>query len=112
MKFPEKIKKIIGTRAYTENTVGKSGAQVLCFDDMVLKIGAREEEAAMMEWLSDRLPVPEILACEREEGVLYLLMSKLKGEMLCAHIYLCRPELLTELLAEGLKLLWSVDPSG
>ena len=66
----------------------------------------------MMEWLSDRLPVPEILACEREEGVLYLLMSKLKGEMLCAHIYLCRPELLTELLAEGLKLLWSVDPSG
>lgn len=66
----------------------------------------------MMEWLSGRLPVPEILACEREEGASYLLMSKVKGDMLCAETYLCRPALLTELLAEGLKLLWSVDPSG
>lgn len=112
MKVPGKIKKIIGTRSYTENTVGKSGARVLCFDDMVLKIGAGEEEAVMMEWLSGRLPVPEILACEREEGASYLLMSKVKGDMLCAETYLRRPALLTELLAEGLKLLWSVDPSG
>ena len=40
MYIPESIKKIIGDRTYTIDTVGMSDSQVIVFDHMVLKIVA------------------------------------------------------------------------
>lgn len=52
MFIPLEIQHIIADRPYTLDDVGMSGSQVLCFDDMVLKIGkyteAHDRELAML----------------------------------------------------------------
>lgn len=39
MEIPYSIRNIIGDRPYSVDCVGMSDAQVICFEDMVLKIG-------------------------------------------------------------------------
>lgn len=115
MYIPDNIKNIIGGKPFSADTVGMSDSQVICFSDMVLKIEKSCEESdnerRMMSWLSDRLPVPKILAFEKENGMNYLLMTKLGGEMSCSSSFLENPEVLAGLLADSLKMLWSVDIS-
>ena len=88
MDLPKQIKKLPGDRPYSLDTIGMSDAQVICFDDMVLKIEKQceesENERVMMEWLGDKLPVPRILCAEKEKGLNYLLMSKIRGEISCS----------------------------
>lgn len=111
--IPQAIRELIGDRDFRVDSVGMSNSQVLCFDDMILKIEKTNEEAdheqVMMKWLGGRLPVPEVLAFERKGGCNYLLMSRLPGKMSCDEIYMENPRQLIHLLAEGLKTLWSVD---
>lgn len=113
MHLPSSIHKIIGDRAYTVDTVGMSGSQVICFEDMVLKMQPRDEEAEhelqMMSWLADRLPVPKIICAETKDDTSYLLMSRLGGSMACSSEFLENPKLLVRLLAEGLQMLWKAD---
>jgi aminoglycoside phosphotransferase len=113
VELPQKIKNIIGTRSFNEDTIGMSNAQVICFDDMVLKIEPHSEESDnehnMMNWLSDKLPVPKILCLEKINDTSYLLMSKVQSDMLCAPELLNNPKLLIKLLAQGLQLLWNVN---
>lgn len=115
VEIPNNIKKAIGDRAYEIDTVGMSNSQVLCFEDMVLKIEKQGEESGhecqMMAWLNDKLPVPKILCRAKENDMNYLLMTKIGGEMLCATEILENPKLLVKLLAEGLRMLWHVDIS-
>lgn len=98
-----------------EESIGKSDARVLVFDDMILKIqkeskeSEREEEA--LKWLEGKLPVPKILACEHRDGKSYLLVEKLKGRMLCDPVILNNRNRLTKTAAAGLKMLWEVDIS-
>ena len=66
----------------------------------------------MMEWLVGRLPVPRVLAFEQAGGVNWLLMNRVRGEMLCAERFLARPQWLISLLTQCLRLLWQVDPAG
>lgn len=115
MHFPRNIANIIGSRSFNANTVGMSDSAVYTFDDMVLKIeknsSESEQNIAMTKWLHGKLPVPKLICCTTENGINYMLMSKAAGEMSCAEKYMLRPELLTDILAESLKLLWSVDVS-
>ena len=98
-----------------EESIGKSDARVLVFDDIILKIqkeskeSEREEEA--LKWLEGKLPVPKILACEHRDGKSYLLMEKLKGRMLCDPVILNNRNRLTKTAAAALKILWEVDIS-
>ncbi|WP_313134311.1 hypothetical protein [Anaerocolumna sp.] len=73
MNFPKNIKKILGNRPSSLDTIGMSNAQVICFDEMVLKIEKQSEESdmehKMMTWLADKLPVPRILCLEKENGM-------------------------------------------
>lgn len=112
MNLPKQIKKLLGDRPYSLNTIGMSNAQVICFDDMVLKIEKQceesENEHRMMEWLGDKLPVPRILCAEKENGLNYLLMSKISGEISCSAKTMEKPEDLIKLLAEGLRMLWQI----
>lgn len=105
MNIPESIKNRIGGRKYIKDSVGMSASAVLCFDDMVLKTGVRENEVSMMKWLDGRLPVPKVLAYENG----CLLMSKMGGAMLCGTEYMNNPKRLVKLLAEALHMLWEVD---
>lgn len=116
MYIPDSIKAYTKGRPYTLDGVGMSGARILCFEDMILKIEPSGEEVdhecQMMLWLKDRLPVPDVLCREEKEGMNYLLMSRMSGEMACADKYYREPDELVRLLAEGLKILWQVDVRG
>ena len=115
LNFPQSIQNILGNRPYTLDSTGMSNAQVICFDRVVLKIEKQSEESdrehQMMEWLADKLPVPKILCSEQENGMSYLLMSKIGGEMSCSNKMLENPKLLVKILAEGLKMLWNIEIS-
>lgn len=116
MNLPEQIKKLLGDRPYSLDTIGMSNAKVICFDDMVLKIEKQceesENEHRMMEWLGGKLPVPQILCAEKEDGLNYLLMSKISGDMCCSAKYMESPENLIKLLADGLRMLWQIPIRG
>jgi len=95
--------------------IGLSGAKVLMFDDCVLKIeqegpqSRREHEALL--WLNGKLPVPEVIFHEDRDGKSYLLMSRLKGKMLCDPLILHNRNRLMKSCAAAMKMLWSVDIS-
>jgi len=115
-QFPENIERLIAGKEYTVDSIGRSDGAVYIFDDMVLKSEKCTDNAIstveMMKWLSGRLPVPEVLAHEVEDGKSYLLMSRIKGRMALDRYFLEeRPDELISLLAEGLKMLWSIDIS-
>lgn len=113
LKVPKKIKNIIGDLPYSVETIGLSNSQVFCFDDMVLKVEKEGEESnneyQMMAWLHDKLPVPRVLCFEKENGVNYLLMSKIEGDMACSPELLADHDSLVKLLANGLRMLWDVN---
>lgn len=110
---PESVRQRIGDRTYDMDNVGMSGAQVICFEDMVLKTEEAGEEAdrelRMMEWLEGKLPVPRVLCVEQKDGLQFLLMSRVEGKMSCDES--CMEDMLSlaGALAEGLKMFWNVD---
>lgn len=113
--IPQPIKSIIDGKAYSVDDVGMSKSRVILFDDMVLKIGEADihtaEEVSMMRWLSGKASVPRVIEHIAENGMSYLLMSRIKGRMACDEYYLERPEKMVKLLAVALRSLWSVDIS-
>ena len=113
MYIPSSMKRLIGTRKGIQERIGRSEASVIVYDDMVLKIQPECTMAAnehqMLRWLQGRLPVPEIYAEAFQDGIRYLLMSRVRGAYLCAESFLDDQYRLAELMAEGLRMLWSVD---
>jgi hypothetical protein len=82
MYLPEKIQALVGDASYTCDSIGKSGAAVLCYPEAVLKIAPYEEKfeksVEMLRWLQGRLPVPQVLCAMTEGGMQYLLMSRIR----------------------------------
>lgn len=113
MQLPSGIQRIIGDRPYRLDDVGLSGSQVLLFDDMVLKIQPESDESknefVIMQWLDGKLPVPKIICNENVNGMSFLLMTRVPGKMACDLSFINSPDRLVELLADGLRMLWSVD---
>lgn len=113
INLPNKIKTNIKSKSFIPESIGKSGADVLCFDDCVLKISTVDDESdreiMMLRYLADKAPVPEIIASEQQNGKNYLLMSRVSGQMACSRELLQNPVCLAETLTEGLHLLWDVD---
>ena len=117
MQVPDEIGKLIAGKEYTCDETGMSGSKILIFDDFVLKIVSRkleDEDSAVrvMRWLEGKIPVPKVIAYEKDDKDQYLLMSKVPGRMSCDEYYLERPKELLSLLAQALRLLWSIDVSG
>lgn len=114
--IPERIRQMIAGKPYVTDGVGMSTAQVMVFDDCVLKIAPyrkqNEETVRVMRWLENRLPVPKVLCYEADAERQYLLMSRVPGKMACDPYYMERPRELTERLAEAIRMLWSVDITG
>lgn len=115
MRIPKSIEQRISGKAFIADQIGLSKAQVVVFDDCVLKIAPyrkkNEETVDVMRWLEDKLPVPRVLCYERDAEQQYLLMSKVPGKMACDPYYLERPSELAASLAEAIRMLWSVDVS-
>lgn len=115
--IPDKIKKLISGKKYTIDDMGKSGSSILIFDDCVLKIldsrlHNEESSVEVLNWLKGKLPVPEVLAFEKNGDYQYLLMTRIPGVMSCSEYYMEHPGELLPLLAQALKMLWSTDISG
>jgi len=114
-RLPESVREKVEGKEFSVDVTGKSGSTVMIFDDRVLKVmplGMEEEETVQMtRWLSGKLPVPEILAWEQDGEKQYLLMSKVPGIMSCNQYYLEHPDEMVSILADTLKLLWSIDIS-
>lgn len=112
-QIPNKIQKIIGDEKYNIDDIGMSGSSVYVFEDKVLKVQdtgiESKNEFLMMEWLKGKLLIPEVLAYEEEDAKNYLLMSKISGVMACDNYYMNAPQLLIDLLAEAIRMLWEVD---
>lgn len=116
MIFPPSINEIIKDKTYHTDSVGMSVSKVLLFEDMVLKIQPENEEiqneCRIMNWLDGKLPAPKVICHERQDGMDYLLMTRIHGKMSCSDEYLQHADSLAQILASGLKQLWSVDISG
>lgn len=115
MEFPEKIKRLTEGKPFMSDSIGRSGAQVLIYDDMVLKIENISERTAsdveMLRWLHGKIPVPQIIEQENMQGSSFLLMTKAEGEMSCSKRFLMNPKELVPLLGSALKMLWNADIS-
>jgi len=115
LDLPAKIRSLIGEGEYIIDTVGKSDSTVILFEDKVLKIQLISEESEneyrIMQWLQDKLPVPQVLGFEKDKKKSYLLMTRVPGEMACTDKFMKNPEQLTAMLAEGLQMLWKTDIS-
>lgn len=113
--MPDSIKGKLENLTYEIDSVGMSGSGILLFTDKVLKVQEESDEAKnevqAMQWLAERLSVPEVIAHEYKDGKSYLLMTRVAGRMACSKYYMKNPEKLTELLAQALRELWHVDIS-
>ncbi len=112
MRYPKAIADILKDAACQPENTGKSGAQVLVFPDYVLKIRPADSwdtvDTGILRWLEGRLPVPRVAAHAVEEGTDWLLMTRVRGRMLCDPWVMERPHVLLDAMAEALHLLWSV----
>lgn len=116
MSLPETIRSRIAQKTGQTDTVGLSGSSVTVYDDCVLKIEPLHPRTLSgietMQWLSRKLPVPEVLCHEVLEDRSYLLMTRMSGEMACTPAFLEQPEQLVRALAEGMRLLWATETAG
>ena len=65
-------------------------------------------EVERLDWLKDRLPVPQVVYYRQNEAGKYLLLSEIAGLMACDDFFKARPLMMVKLLAEGLKKLHSL----
>ena len=112
-RMPESIGAVIGDAAGNIDSLGKFDARVVVYEDYVLKIrpaGGRDTaDVRALQWLAGRLPVPELIAHEVMDGEDWLLMTRLKGRVLCDPAVMSRPALLLDCMAEAFHMLWTVD---
>ncbi|MBO4393894.1 MAG: tRNA (guanosine(37)-N1)-methyltransferase TrmD [Spirochaetales bacterium] len=97
------------------DSIGCSEAKVLIFDSCVLKIQKESKESKReleaMLWLKEKLPVPDVLHHSEKDGMSYILMTRLKGKMLCDPLILHNRNRLMKSAAAAMKMLWEVDIS-
>lgn len=114
--LPDSIRAAVRNKPCAEDNVGMSGSRIFIFDDTVLKIQKHSEETdnelRVIEWLDGRLPVPEIIEYAVKDGTAYCLMTRIKGRMICDKVYMREPEILVEIAAKALEMLWAADICG
>lgn len=114
--LPMCIQEQIQNLPYTMDDVGLSGSTVIVFADRVLKIEPHSTKVdgtvEMMHWLTGKLPIPQVIEYAVENGLSYLLMTRIPGEMCCSPYYMAHSDEMVSLMAEGLKRLWSIDITG
>ena len=117
-KLTSKIKEFLENAILTEIGIGCSDSQVIKIEKegsiFYLKIadkGILTSEYEKLKWLSGKIKVPEIIICETENNIEYLITKSLDGEMLCSEFYLTNEnwKLGIPVLVECLKELYNVD---
>jgi len=111
-RIPASVGAILGNQTGQTDGLGKSGAQVILFDDYVLKIRSADSwdtaDVQILQWLEGKAPVPKVAAHEVQNGQDWLLMTRIRGEELCKPGVMSNPTLLLDCMAEALHTLWSI----
>ena len=111
-QVPASVAAVLGSRAGETDGLGKSGAQVVLFDDYVLKIRPADDwdtaDVQILRWLAGKAPVPQVAAHEVWNGQDWLLMTRIRGKELCKPDVMNKPALLLDCMAEALHALWSI----
>lgn len=99
-----------------EISIGCSDSQVVEInkDDKkyFLKIareGLLTSEFEKLDWLKDKLKVPNVELYDKYNGVEYLITTSVSGEMVCSDKYLDNPEIGLKVIAEAFKNIYSVE---
>lgn len=112
--LPSSIADFTQSKPFSVANIGLSGAQVRVYDDFVLKIQPLSEqsqnEVNFLRFLHGKVRAPQVLARATQNGTDFLLMSRLRGTMLCDEEYLQNPEKLFRTAAQALQMLWSISP--
>ena len=86
-QIPASIAVLLGDETGKMDGLGKSRAQVLLFDEYVLKIRPAGDwntvDVQILQWLAGKAPAPEVAAHEVRNGQDWLLMTRLRGKELC-----------------------------
>ena len=110
--IPDSIAAVLGSRDGKTDELGKSKAQVVLFEDYVLKIRPAEgwdtADVQILRWLAGKAPVPQVIAHEVQNGRDWLLMTRMQGQELCKPDIMNHPVLLLDCMAEALRILWSI----
>ena len=111
-QVPASIASVLGNQAGKTDGLGKSSAQVLLFDDYVLKIRPADTldtaDVKILQWLAGKAPVPQVAAHDVRNGQDWLLMTRIRGKELCKPDIMNNPTLLLDCMAEALHVLWSI----
>lgn len=121
--LPYRLKHIINNYSIVRDTVGMSPAKVFKLvrdkDILYLKISHKsfrgttyevKREKDIMLWLEGKISVPEVIHFEETEEYDFLLMSKVKGEIL-SDITNLLPERIIEMYVESIRKVQSIDIS-
>ncbi len=112
-ELPLRILSRVKGLPFKRDSIGESASQVYLFENSVLKIQKTclesDNEFNVMQWLSGKLPVPEVIEFEQKDGYNYLLMSRLLGEEAYFTLNGDNPENAVMALADGLKMFWSIN---
>lgn len=119
--LPIRLGEILYGGTYKNYTQGFSGAEVYKITlynkrNLYLKIYPHscnlplKREMEVMSWLSDKLPVPEVICYDCFENHEYLLTSEVIGKP-ASELIKYDPSATVKLLADGLNMLHSLDIS-
>lgn len=96
MELDNEIAKLLNTERVTLATIGYSNEKVYFLDrgyqgkDVVLKTSKRKEvlkEGMILSWLYPRIKTPKVYINKCIDGVYYLVMEKLEGQMMQETIF-------------------------
>ena len=111
-RIPAAVAAVIGSHRGKLDGLGKSGAQVVLFEDYVLKIRPENdwdtEDTKILRWLEGKVPAPRVAAHAVQDGQDWLLMTRVRGWELCKPEIMNRPTLLLDCMAEALHALWAI----
>ena len=121
IELPEELQEILKDFSYEINNIGCSKARVLKLSNkektLYLKINKTnslfnfEKEKIILEWISERLQVPKVLYFGRKDGLDFLLLSAIEGEVSYKVETEEEKRRNIKLLAEGLKTIHALPIS-
>lgn len=121
LTLPKQLINIINTKHVTRPDMGFSDEEVYLIkegyhqQDIVIKCSKRKEvnkEAQILLWLQDKIKVPEVYFNLYEEGIYYLVMEMLPGQMGQYGFEQMPVEDMIILYANEIKKWHQIDPTG
>ncbi len=110
--LPDALKRVLPAARWERVSGGQSGAQVWKSTRFVVKVQARsphavslQQERERLRWLHGRLPAPQVVAFEVEDGREFLAMTRVPGIPMSHPDALLHPERTVTLLARALREL-------